>query len=208
MESKHRAENGISGSLLCADVHLFAVLLVLKGDRDIFRVRHVAGKREDSLAPVAEGNVSNVDDFGATGDSACGVFAWAHRVEECHYGELCSDGWGGVARGRRSGTAEFEELPEEFWCDGFLAMGGWIKVFECSEKGLDGGSKDFLVFEVEGAAFETFPKRRSHVACGFAHSARHHWSFKTANKFTVGIPFGVAEAWHEGFGDNCDFLLG
>jgi hypothetical protein len=66
----------------------------------------------------------------------------------------------------------FEELPEIFWRDGFLAMGGQIKVFECSEKGLDGGSQDFLVFKVEGAEFETFPKRQSHVACGFLHSGR------------------------------------
>jgi hypothetical protein len=60
MEAEHRAEDGISGLLLCADVHLFAICLVLEGDHDVFHVRNSAGKREDLLASDAEGKVSYI----------------------------------------------------------------------------------------------------------------------------------------------------
>jgi hypothetical protein len=124
MEAKQRMENGISSSLLRADIHLFAILLVLEGDRDMFRVHDITGKREDLLASVMEAKVSNIDDFGTVRASACGVFAQVHHIEECHYGELCSDCWEGVVRGRQSSTAESEEFPQEFGGDVILAMGG------------------------------------------------------------------------------------
>jgi hypothetical protein len=51
---------------------------------------------------------------------------------------------------------------------------------------------------VKGAAFEMVPKRRSHVACGFADSAAKYCHLVRESKRSVGTPLEIPNA-----GEKC-----
>jgi hypothetical protein len=83
-----------------------------------------------------------------------------------------------------------QEALEELWGDGLLTVGRGVDVVEGPQEGSDRGEKLGAVRNVEGARFETVPKRRSQVACGSPDSAPDHRSQTLSSKLPSAVPIG------------------
>jgi len=123
----------------------------------------------DFVPSCAEDEAIEVDAFGFSWCGWFGVLARAHGEEEGPDDYVGYDGIDGVEEGRVVGR--FEDLSEEFGCNGFLALRRWVYIFVGLEEGSEGGELVLAARDVKGAWLEMVPKRLSQTACGSFDSA-------------------------------------
>ena len=69
-----------------------------------------------------------------------------------------------------------------------LPLGGGVFVFEGPKEGSDEMTQVGAVLDVQGAVPHIAPERRSHMACGLAHSVRDHWALTISGNLSRGRP--------------------
>lgn len=87
---------------------------------------------------------------------------------------------------------------EELGRDCLLSLWRGVDVGVGGEEATDAGMQVGRSRDVQGAWVLMDPKRRSQVACGFAHSACDHWALTQSKKLPRLGPFGDAVAGEKG----------
>ena len=97
---------------------------------------------------------------------------------------------------------------EELWSDRFLTVGGRVDVGVGGKESFDTGLQVGRSRDVQGAVVLMDPKRRSQVACGFAHSARDHWVLTQSKKLSRLGPSADTVAGEKGLDVEAALLVG